>query len=39
MTNEVHKRALKIIYGDYKSNFQELLQKDNFVTIYQKKLQ
>ena len=33
--NKVHKRALKIAYGDYKTNFQELLQKDNSVTVYQ----
>ena len=36
--NKVHKQALRIVYCDYKSSFQEFPQKDNSVTI-QKNLQ
>ena len=38
-TNNLHERALKLIYCDHSSNFQELLQRDNFVTIHQKNIQ
>ena len=34
--NNLHERALRLIYCDHSSNFQELLQRDNFVTIHQK---
>ena len=27
---KVYQRALKIVFGDYKFNFQEFLQKDNY---------
>ena len=38
-TNSLHKRALRLIYCDHSSNFQELLKRDNSVTIYQKNIQ
>ena len=34
-----HKRALRITKGDNTSSFSELLEKDNSVSIYYKKLQ
>ena len=34
--NNLHERALKLIYCDHSSDFQELLQRDNSVTIHQK---
>ena len=37
--NYIHERALRIVYRDFKSSFQELLVKDNSVTIHQKNLQ
>ena len=37
--NNLHERALRLIYCDHSSNFQELLQRDNFVTIHQKNIQ
>ena len=37
--NNLHERALKLIYCDHSSNFQELLQKDNSVTIHQRNIQ
>ena len=37
--NNLHERALRLIYCDHSSDFQELLQRDNFVTIHQKNLQ
>ena len=37
--NSIHERALRITYKDYKSSFNELLQKDNAVTIHQRNLQ
>lgn len=33
--NRIHERALRLIYLDYTSSFQELLKKDNSVTIHQ----
>ena len=35
--NTLHETALRLIYCDHSSNFQELLQRDNSVTIHQKK--
>ena len=35
--NNLHERALRLIYCDHSSNFQELLQIDNSMTIHQKK--
>ena len=37
--NNLHERALSLIYCDHSSNFQELLQIDNSVTIHQKYIQ
>ena len=34
--NHIHERALKIIYSDYKSYFNEPLDKDSPFTIHQK---
>ena len=35
-TNSLHERAIRLRYCDHSSNFQELLQSDNPVTIHQK---
>ena len=32
--NRLHERCLRIIYNDKLSNFEELLHKDNFVSIH-----
>ena len=37
--NRIHEKALRIVYRDKKSNFKELLQKDNSVTVHVKNLQ
>ena len=37
--NRIHERALRIVYQDYKTEFKELLRKDNAVTIHEKNLQ
>ena len=37
--NKIHERALRIVYEDYNSKFEELLKRDNSVTIHQKNLQ
>ena len=37
--NSIHESALRIKYKDYKFSFNELLQKDNAVTIHQRNLQ
>ena len=34
--NKLHERALRIVYGDYRTKFSELLNIDKSVTIYQK---
>ena len=36
--NNLHERALRLIYCDHSSNFKELLQRDNSVTIHQKNI-
>ena len=36
--NNIHKRGLRIVYHDKKSNLQDLLQKDNSVSIHMKNL-
>ena len=33
--NSIHRRALRSVYLDYKSSFEELLEKDKAVTIHQ----
>ena len=37
--NRIHERALRIVYRDKTSNFTELLQKDNAVTVHKRNLQ
>ena len=37
--NRTHKRALRALYGDYESTFEELLDKDRSMTIHKKNLQ
>ena len=37
--NMIHERALRIAYNDTASTFQELLDKDNSVTIHEKNIQ
>ena len=37
--NNLHNRALRLIYCDHSSNFPELLQRDNSVTMHQKNIQ
>ena len=36
---DLHERALRLIHCDHSSNFQELLQRNNSVTIHQKNIQ
>ncbi len=36
--NRIHKRALQLVYLDYTSSFDELLKKDNSVTIHQQNI-
>ena len=38
-TNSIHERALRITYNDSKSTFEELLNKDNSVSIHHRNLQ
>ena len=37
--NHIHKRALRLVYSDYTSSFDELLKKDNAVTIHHRNIQ
>ena len=37
--NHIHERALRLVYDDYESSFQELLTKDNTVTIHHRNIQ
>ena len=37
--NSIHERVLRITYNDSKSTFEELLNKDNSVSIYHRNLQ
>ena len=37
--NRTHEGASRIVYSDYKSSFNELLDKDDSFTIYQKYFQ
>ena len=37
--NRLHERCLRIVYSDNQSNFEELLKKDNNVSVYQRNLQ
>ena len=36
--NQLHERALRIVYQDYASSFTELLEKDNSTTIHNRKV-
>ena len=37
--NHIHERALRIVYNDYSSTLEDLLNKDKSVTIHQRNLQ
>ena len=37
--NKLHERALRIVYDDYNSKFEELLTKDGSFTIHHKNIQ
>ena len=37
--NKIHERALRIVYRDTESSFDELLAKDNSVSVHQRNLQ
>ena len=37
--NNIHERALRIVYRDYGSTFQQLLKQNKSVTIHQRNLQ
>ena len=37
--NHIHKRASRLVYLDYTSTFEELLEKNNSVTIHQRRIQ
>ena len=37
--NGLHEKALRIVYGDYKSKFDELLEKDGSFSIHHRNIQ
>ena len=37
--NRIHKRALRTVYSNHKSSFNELLDRDGYFTIHQKNVQ
>ena len=37
--NRLHERCLRLIYNNKRSSFENLLEKDNFVSIHHKNLQ
>ena len=37
--NHIHERALRLVYDDYESSFEELLIKDNTVSIHHRNIQ
>ena len=37
--NHIHERALRLVYDDYTSSFNELLIKDSTVSIHQRNIQ
>ena len=36
--NHLHERALRIVYNDNESTFEDLLKKDNYVSIHHKNI-
>ena len=36
---QLHEKALRIVYGDDKSKFDELLEKDGFFSIHHRNIQ
>ena len=39
MVNRLHKRVLRIVYGDYNSTFEELLARDGSITFHNRNIQ
>ena len=39
LINKIHKRVLRIAYNDYTSDFDNLLSRDDSVTIHQRNIQ
>ena len=37
--NKLHERTLRLVYCDYKSTFEELLERDNAFTVHQRNIQ
>ena len=37
--NRLHEQALRVVYKDYDSSFEELLRKDSYTTLHQWNLQ
>ena len=37
--NRLHKQALRIVYSDFKANFDELLAKDGYFSIHHRNIQ
>ena len=37
--NYIHQRALRLVYDDYETSFQDLLKKDNSVSIHHRNIQ
>ena len=37
--NQIHEGALRIVYDDYSSTFEDLLNRDKSVTIHKRNLQ
>ena len=37
--NRLHEKALRIVYGDYRSKFDELLEKDSYFSIHRRNIQ
>ena len=38
-TNGLHERALRIVFSDFKSSFEDLLMKDNFFSLHERNIQ
>ena len=37
--NRLYEKALRIVYGDFKSKFDELLEKDSYFSIHHRNIQ